>query len=85
MSEIREEKEILDKIIEIFQKAVEVDVAPDSELIYDLELSSIDIFVLLVELEEQFGIKIPESYVREMGCIQDVADIISLLLSKKKK
>ena len=78
------EAEILKKIIEIFSTMTEVEeITADSELIEDLELSSIDVFTLLADLETAFQIRIPEKKIREMETIEDVKDVVMELLQKK--
>ncbi len=75
------EKEVLEKVIDIFSRVTEAEeITEDSELIEDLELSSIDVFTLLADLEAVFDIIIPERLVREMGTIEDVKEIIMELL-----
>lgn len=75
------EKEVLEKVIDIFSRVTEAEeITEDSELIEDLELSSIDVFTLLADLEAVFDIVIPERLVREMGTIEDVKEIIMELL-----
>lgn len=75
------EKEVLDKVIEIFSTMTEVeDINADSELIEDLELSSIDVFTLLADLEAEFNITIPEKMIRKMGTIEDVKDTVMELM-----
>lgn len=75
------EKEVLEKIIEIFSAVSETEeITEESELIEDLELSSIDVFTLLADLEAAFDIVIPERLVREMGTIEDVKDIVIELM-----
>lgn len=78
------EETVLKKIIEIFSTMTEVeDISADSELIDDLELSSIDVFTLLADLETVFQIKIPEKMIREMGTIEDVKNVVLELLEIK--
>ena len=75
------EKEVLEKVIDIFSRVTEAEeITEDSELIEDLELSPIDVFTLLADLEAVFDIIIPERLVREMGTIEDVKEIIMELL-----
>lgn len=78
------EQEVLEKVIAIFAEMTEAeDIREDSELIEDLELSSIDVFTLLAEMETEFGISIPERLVRKMGTIEDVKNIVVELLEKR--
>ncbi|MBE5768920.1 MAG: acyl carrier protein [Clostridiales bacterium] len=73
--------EVLEKVIAVFARTSEAEeVRADSELLEDLELSSIDIFMILVELEDMFGVKISENDVRGMATVEDVCDIVLRLM-----
>lgn len=79
------EKEIMDKIITIFRSLLEVEhITKESSLIDDLEISSLESFVVLGELEEAFGISIPEKMVLQMVTIEDVFQIVTGILNSKK-
>ena len=76
-------EQILQKVIEIFAEAAEEEnIQPGDNLIEDLELNSVEVLTLLADLEDAFDLEIPESYVQQMGTIQDVADIIVSLKNK---
>ena len=69
--------EVLEKIINVFATMSEVEeITEESELLEDLELSSIDVFSLLATLETEFSITIPEKMIRKMVTVEDVADIV---------
>lgn len=53
----------------------------DSELIEDLGISSMDVLFLLSSLEEEFNVKVPESEIRKMVTVGDIADCICQCLS----
>ena len=77
---------ILEKIIQMFSAMTEAEnITPESELMEDLAISSMDILYLVSCLEEEFGIKIPESKVRRMFTIDDVAKVVCDLKNKQKK
>lgn len=59
----------------------DVQVEPDSNLIDDLALSSLEIFISLMTLEDQYGIRIPERCLRSMTTPRSSAQIILQLLS----
>lgn len=59
----------------------DVQVGPDSNLIDDLALSSLELFISLMTLEEQYGVRIPESCLRSMTTPRSSAQIIYQLLS----
>jgi acyl carrier protein len=82
---VMNEKEIMDKIITIFRSLLEVEhITKENSLIDDLEISSLESFVVLGELEEAFGISIPEKMVLQMVTIEDVFQIVTDILNSKK-
>lgn len=74
-------EKILERVIELFSTMTEADeVTADSEIMEDLEISSMDILFLISSLEEEFKIKVPEKEVRKVVTVGDMADIIEKLL-----
>lgn len=71
---------ILNKVIELFATMTEADVMEDSEIMEDLDLSSMDVLFLISSIEEEFKIKIPEKAIRKIETVGDVADIIDGLM-----
>ena len=71
---------ILNKVIELFATMTEPDVMEDSEIMEDLDLSSMDVLFLISSLEDEFQIKIPEKAIRKIETVGDVADIIDGLM-----
>lgn len=53
----------------------------DSKLIEDLGADSLDVVEMLMTMEEEFGINIPDEDTAHMTTIQEIADVID---SKKK-
>ena len=51
-----------------------------SELIDDLGISSMDVLFLISSMEEEFKIQIPESAIRKMVTVDDVAEVIASLM-----
>lgn len=75
-------KTVLGKLIEIFSTITDVEeINEESELLFDLEISSMDVLVLLCNLEAEFDIKIPEAAMRKIVTVGDVVDVV---LSLKK-
>jgi acyl carrier protein len=66
---------IEEKVIEIIVKEMELDpaeVTPEKEFIEDLGLDSLDVMTLAMEMEEVFGIEIPDEDVEGIKTVQDV-------------
>lgn len=69
------------RVIEIFSTMTDAEeVSEDSELLSDLEISSMDILVLLCNVEVEFSIKIAERLMRKMVTISDVVDVVMSLI-----
>lgn len=76
---------ILERIITILSPMTEVEeITAESELLDDLELSSIDVFTMLATLEDEFHIRIPEKLVRRMVTVEDVQDVVLQLMAELK-
>lgn len=74
-------EDILKKVIELFSTMTEVEeITEDSELIDDLGISSMDVLFLISSMEEEFKIKVPESAIRKMVTVDDVAEVIASLM-----
>ena len=75
-------EDILQRVIEVFATMAETEeeITADSELIDDLEISSMDVLFLIFSLEAEFKTKVPEKEVRKMVTVGDVADTIERLL-----
>lgn len=74
------EEKVLEKVIQLFLTMTEAEeIRPDSELMEDLDISSMDVLYLVSCLEEEFNVKISESAIRRMFTIRDVAEIICQL------
>ena len=72
--------DILKRVIELFSTMTEAEeITEDSELIEDLEISSMDVLFLISCIEEEFNIKVPEKAIRKMFTVCDVADVICAL------
>ena len=70
---------MLEKIIEILSEFTLVDksaITRDSGLINDLELSSLDVINLVVAFEDEFGIEIPDSNIKELVTVGDIEEYL---------
>lgn len=73
------EEMILEKVIAVFATMADTDdeITADSELMEDLNISSMDILMLMTTLEEEFKISISEKEIRKMVTVGDVVQVIS--------
>lgn len=80
-------EEILQGMIEYWKQAIDdpsVEVLPESNLMDDLALSSLEMFNGLLLLEDKFRITIPERALRQMVTIRDVAQVLTQLLTDRE-
>mgnify|MGYP002732002622 CR=1 FL=1 len=78
-------EDILRKVIDVFALIADNDdvITVDSELIEDLGVSSMDVLMMICNLEEEFKVKVPEKMIRCMATIGDVVDIMASLIQSK--
>ena len=71
--------EIIAQIVGILEDGAEIspdEVTENSVLMDDLDLSSMEILTIVADLEETFGIRIPEKELRSFVTISDLADYL---------
>jgi len=72
-----------EKVIKLISDATKIDVAKinaTTNFVEDLNLDSLDIVELMMKMEDDFGVEIPESDAEGMKTVQDV---ITYLEAKK--
>jgi acyl carrier protein len=72
-------EEILAKIQEISADRLgvdESDVTPDASFREDLEADSLDLVELIMELEEQFGMEIPDEEAEKITTVEEAVDYV---------
>ena len=70
---------MLDKIREILAEYVEIpaeQITMDTNLLQDLELSSLDVMDIVVTVEEEFAVEIPERRLSELVTVADVVKVL---------
>jgi len=67
---------MLDKIIEIMQDVCEIEdeITPESRFVEDFGISSLEMFKLITEIEEEFDVSIPT---RKLQGIRTVSDLMN--------
>ena len=71
---------VFEKIRDILAETAEIEkeeIQPDSKMIYDIGLSSVELLSLLSTIEEEFSFRIPEKALRTFVTVQDVADYVA--------
>lgn len=74
-----ERAEIISQIMAILEDVAEIapeDVNENSNLMEDLDLSSMEILTIVADLEETFGLRIPEKELRSFVTINDLTDYL---------
>jgi acyl carrier protein len=72
-----------DKVIKLVCEATKIDssnVTKDTNFIDDLNLDSLDMVELMMKMEDEFGVEIPED---EAENLKTINDVIEYLNSKK--
>lgn len=68
---------VKEKIIDIIKNATDIEnIEMDSNLMDDLELSSLEIFTMFSDIEDEFGIKIPTDEIEKISSIEDIVRIV---------
>jgi acyl carrier protein len=71
--------EVFEKVKKIVSEQLsvdEVDVKPDASFANDLGADSLDTVELVMALEEEFGIEIPDDAAEGIATVQDAVDFI---------
>lgn len=82
---MKNQQEILQKIIEIFDELFEIDPADiklEANLYEDLDIDSIDAVDLVIELKKLTGKRIEPDDFKEVRTVQDVVEQVDKLLNE---
>ena len=74
-----ERAEIFSQILAVLEDVAEVspeDVTESSVLLDDLDLSSMEILTIVADIEETFGLRIPEKELRNFVTMGDLVDYL---------
>ena len=74
-----------DKVIKLVSDATKVDtgkISAETNFIDDLNLDSLDIVELMMKMEDEFGVEIPEE---EAEGLKSVKDVVTYLEAKQVK
>ena len=78
------EIELKVKVIIAKKFSVPVDtIAPETRLVDDLKVDSFGAVELMFELEEAFGLSIPDSDIQRVLCVKDIVAYLSEWLEKQ--
>lgn len=70
---------IYDKLASILEDSFGIpaeDIRPDTMIIEDLAIDSLDLYELVIAMEEEFAIEFPQERINEIETIEDVVRIL---------
>lgn len=76
-------EEITDRVRKVISEQLEVDeekVTPDASVIDDLGADSLDIVEIIMSLEEEFGIEIPDEDAEKLSRVKHVVEYLAARL-----
>lgn len=76
--------EIENKVIQIVSEATKVDastIKSETNFVDDLNLDSLDMVEMMMKMEEEFGIEIPEDKTEELKTVNDVSTFLKNALN----
>ncbi len=68
-----------DKVLELIAEQLGLDVKdikPESEIVKDLGADSLDVVQMLMTMEEEFSITVPEEDAGNLRTVKDIVDLI---------
>lgn len=74
-----DEKMILDKLTKIVRDVTgddDIVVDKKANFIDDLDIMSIELFQMIIQVEDEFGIAIPDTVVGDFVTVKDIVDFI---------
>lgn len=77
--EIKKKEMILDDIVRMLSQALEIsstDIKSDLDLTKDLILDSLQLYELVIELEEAYNIRLPDELLDHVETVEDVVDLV---------
>lgn len=70
---------IIDKVKELLAEQLGIDaktINDDSSILEDLGADSLDIIEMLMTLEDEYGVTIPDDKINQVKTVKEVADLI---------
>ena len=72
-------KEVLNTVLRIAEQVTKVDaseVSLETSLLGEMDLNSLEILVILIEVEKYYSIKVPETEYKRLVTVGDYVDLI---------
>lgn len=77
---------VKDRVTQIIIEHLELEpekVVPEAHFIDDLGISSMDLWELVLVMEDEFGLEVPDEDLEKIGTIQDAINFIESLVGKE--
>lgn len=77
-------EELIEKVKNVIQVSTETDleISEETALYEDMGLASIEVYVLLSDLEEAFNIAIPAAELRKVRTVRDLCQVVSGIINE---
>lgn len=79
-------EKIRNQIYELLRETIDddsVEIRDDSDIVSDLELSSLELSEMLTEMEAQYGIRITNAMLRKMVNVAAIVDVVTDCVAKR--
>ena len=75
-------QDVKEKIIEVIKESTETEITltPETELFADMGLYSVEVVVMLGDLEDAFGIDIPAADIRDVRTVGELSNLIIFIM-----
>lgn len=73
-------EEIMQQVVAVLEDVADIapeDVSEDSVLMDDLDLSSMEVLTIIANLEDSFGLRIPEKELRNFVTVGDLTEYLT--------
>ena len=73
---------MFEKVSNMLQEQLKIDaskITPEAEVVKDLGADSLDIVELMMALEDEYGVTLPEGKVEAIKTVQDIVDMLEEL------
>ena len=77
---VQEAKKEISRVIKVSTET-ELDITEQTNMFTDMGLSSVEVVVMLGELEDTFGIDIPASRLRRVRTVGDMCELVIQILT----
>jgi acyl carrier protein len=79
LGEERIKDRIYDDVMNMVTRLVDLsptEIAPETDILYDLGLDSLQVYELVVDLEDGYDIRLPDDELEKLHTVQDVVDLV---------